>query len=628
MKDVSKELGAMTRRDLVKGAALAGAALAASVPAAAAAGEAGGLTAGTYTATAQGYMGDVTVCVTVSEDAILDVKVAGHTDMPDTVCGAALEQMPGRIVDAQSVMCDTVAGATMTSLGIRNAVIDCLAQAGDPDAFGEAPEPVQKAEAEPVSVDVLVIGGGASGIMSALNAKYRDFDGVDGGLSVMLVEKLAMTGGSVMISGGSCRTAVPLNDNSYVDDPEYIQPLFDYMQSRNSYPVNEPLLQNIYRVSGETMMKMERLGGPYVTKDAYNDIESYSGSVKINNRVTPPRPANHVYRTQVEKRWLHGGVQVQEFFQKWLPESGVDVRLNTKMLELVVEDGAVLGARVEGPESTYTVYAKKTIMATGGFARNADMIAQYAPAYEGVIPFIGAGATGEGFRALVDLGAKTIGDGVIAYLGTDIRYGMWPDMGTPYYQGYGNFMCVNKHGERFVRDGGNHDIYRLTEGIVAQDDKIAWAIIDSQNPDYELTDGSVMVDYKWKADSLEELAEMIGIPADSLVATAEAYNKAYDDGVEDEFGLKPENRLPLRTPPFYAVVLHPIAIGSLVGIDANENCQVLVDGEPVPNLYAVGELVFGGNLCTVYQGALSNATAFFTGRIAAMHAKAAISDEG
>jgi fumarate reductase flavoprotein subunit len=162
----------------------------------------------------------------------------------------------------------------------------------------------------------------------------------------------------------------------------------------------------------------------------------------------------------------------------------------------------------------------------------------------------------------------------------------------------------------------------VVEGISQQEVKKAWALIDSENPAAEMTENSAMTEYKWKADTIEELADMIGVPSDNLVATIDAYNAAYDAGEDAEFETAHDNMLPVRMAPFYAVVCNPIAIGSLAGVKVNENCEVLVNDEPVPNLYACGEMVFGGNICTVYLGALSNATAFYTGRIAAAQAKA------
>lgn len=638
----SSQTPAISRRELVGGGAAAGiaalglagaAGLAAPGAALAdqagqAAADGGRLVPGVYEATRPGLMGEITVHVTFDESSIVAVDVTRCTDMPEEVCGHAVDEMPRRIVDAQSVNVDTVAGATMSSLAIIGAVTDAIEAAGGAGMFEDAPAEQDKAGAADEEADVLVIGGGGSGCMAALASVFQDLDDQPSGLKVVLAEKLDFIGGSMMLSGGGTLTEMPIDAPELVDDPAYMEPLYEYFQSRNVDTINRDFIHALWSVAGDTILKMSHLGAGYMTYGALSDPSAYAGAaVPIMGHVRPFRPSNAVWRAQAEHRWLQGGVQLGQFFQRWLPESGVDVRTNTRCTGLVVEDGEVKGARLSGPDGDYEVRAKKTIVATGGFARNPEMIEQYAPAYEGIIPFVNGGATGEGMQMLIDLGAEVVGNGMIAYIGTDIRYGMWPDFGQPYYQGSGNFMVVNTSGQRFVADGKGYDLYRVTEGIVAQQDKTAFAVIDADNPDYALTDASVMVDYKWKADSIAELAEAIGVDPDALQETVDAYNALYDEGGEDEFGTKAENILPVRTAPFYAVALNPIAIGSLAGVKCDENCQVLVDGEPVPNLYAVGETVFGGNVETTYTGGLSNATALYTARIAAEHAKAAIAAE-
>ncbi|MDO4548653.1 MAG: FAD-binding protein [Clostridia bacterium] len=124
---------------------------------------------------------------------------------------------------------------------------------------------------------------------------------------------------------------------------------------------------------------------------------------------------------------------------------------------------------------------------------------------------------------------------------------------------------------------------------------------------------------------MEGLAEEIGVPADNLTATIEAYNAAYDAGEGVEFDVSNENMLPVRTAPFYAVALNPVAIGSLVGLVVTENCEVINNsGDVVENLYAVGEMCQGGNIATIYGGLSGVGTAIHTGRIAGEHAKDAI----
>lgn len=125
----------------------------------------GKFTAGTYTASATGKNGPVTVEVTFSEDAMTDIKVTRpHRNLRSGygVSTAPIDLLPGVILTAQSIDVDSVSSATVTSNAIKAAVADCIAQAG-----GDAQALKSVAEKEPVQdavydVDVVVVGAGAA----------------------------------------------------------------------------------------------------------------------------------------------------------------------------------------------------------------------------------------------------------------------------------------------------------------------------------------------------------------------------------------------------------------------------------------------------------------------------------
>ena len=127
--------------------------------------------AGTYTASANGMNGAVTVEVTFSDDAIVSVQVTEQAETP-AIASGALEQIPADIVAHQTLAVDTVTGATITSKAILAAVEDCVKQAGaDPDTLRT---PVEKDTADvgdrTAHVEVLVIGGGGTGLAAAMSA--------------------------------------------------------------------------------------------------------------------------------------------------------------------------------------------------------------------------------------------------------------------------------------------------------------------------------------------------------------------------------------------------------------------------------------------------------------------------
>ena len=153
--------------------------------------------AGTYEATVPGRNADVTVEVTFSEDAIEDVKVTAHEET-DGIGTNAVDAIPGAIVESQSLGVDVVAGATVTSQAILDAVADCVTQAGgDAEALKEvAVEEKVPTEEASLDTDLVVIGGGGAGMTAAIRAAEL-------GLDVTLVEKMSFMGGAISISGGN-----------------------------------------------------------------------------------------------------------------------------------------------------------------------------------------------------------------------------------------------------------------------------------------------------------------------------------------------------------------------------------------------------------------------------------------
>ena len=129
-----------------------------------------GYTAGTYTASADGNNGPVTVEVDFDENAITAVRVTEHAETAG-ICETPIERIPAAIVENQSLAVDTIAGATNTSNAILAAVADCVKQAGgDPEALKGAVESAPAVELEDMTTDVVVVGAGIAGLTAALTA--------------------------------------------------------------------------------------------------------------------------------------------------------------------------------------------------------------------------------------------------------------------------------------------------------------------------------------------------------------------------------------------------------------------------------------------------------------------------
>ena len=165
------------------------------------------LTPGTYTATKEGFQHcHVTVSVTVDENSIQDVQIVECTDHPITITDTPCREIPQAILDHQSFNVDGVTGATFTSNAIKQAVKDCLDQAGGSGGFSAAPEKAPLTKGEDVHTDILVVGGGGAGMTAAIEAYSGESANDPNGLRVTLIEKAGFLGGTTSVSGGAFYT--------------------------------------------------------------------------------------------------------------------------------------------------------------------------------------------------------------------------------------------------------------------------------------------------------------------------------------------------------------------------------------------------------------------------------------
>ncbi|MBR5302416.1 MAG: FAD-binding protein, partial [Clostridia bacterium] len=170
-----------------------------------------------YTGTAKGFVADLTVTVTLTDDgSIADVVVDNCQDTPG-VCDAAVANIPAMMKELNSINVDTVGGATFTSKGILEAVKNALENGGvDTTALMEKKEVVvEKAADETLEADVVVIGAGGAGLAAAITAEQN-------GAKVIIVEKMGKTGGNTILAGGAVNAvedrsefAIKQNDSVY-----------------------------------------------------------------------------------------------------------------------------------------------------------------------------------------------------------------------------------------------------------------------------------------------------------------------------------------------------------------------------------------------------------------------------
>lgn len=508
-----------------------------------------GLIPGSYTAAGTGKNGEVPVTVVFTASAIESVTV-GENQETAGIADGAIETMPQRIVESQSLAVDVVSGATITSQAILDAVKDCIVQAGgDPEAFMISAE-TEAVINEDVTTDVLVIGGGGAGMVSAVFAG-------EAGADVILVEKQGTMGGNTAMARGifGCSASSYQTENGITATKE--DHLASYMAT---YPKgDESMLAILADKTGEAADWLIENGA---------EFEGTNGNFTIV-------PKDHRL-----------GSMVTAICKTLMEKYNVDIRTDTAGEHLLTDDeGNVIGAVVKNAGGEYNIYAKSVVMATGGFSANNEMVTKYNPMYEGLGFISTAGNTGDGHVMGEEIGAQ------LAYMDVmKCNPFLYYDEAVQSYTMIGTYVnpgiVVTLGGERI---GNEHANYYFSPSIMALEDKTVYLIYnEAVRGMLEAPDVSD-VSY----DSVEELCAATDIDAAGLKATLEAFAESAAAG-SDEFG-RTIFQNSLQEGPYYAVKLTPAMQGTFGGLLIDENCQVHnTENEVIGGLYAAGECAGDG----------------------------------
>ena len=558
-------------------------------------------TAGTYTATADGNNGPVTVEVTVSDTAITSVKVTDQAET-ESIAGPAIERIPQAIVDNQSLAVDAVSGATVTSTAILTAVADAIEQAGgDVEALKNvAVSGGDAAQVGDKSADVVVIGAGGAGLCAASEAKDQ------GAESVILLEKMASIGGTTFTSQGVVG-AYGSKLQAEMGIELTFEQMYDNLMSNASYHLDPALTTITLEKSGETIdWLMERVGLPFA------DVKVGYGPYQMMHALP------------------NGGADMMEPFSKSIEEAGVELMLETRATELVMnEDGSVAGVKAETAGQSFTISAKSVIICTGGYAYNPELTARFTPELAGTFGIGFPGATGDGIIMASNVGAATTHTDDMMCVLKDYEImaehnGTSATASNAGFMSLPNMIMVGADGTRFVneKDQG-YMTQKLNSPIFDQMHKdglgYVWTISDQAAID--ATEGRTKrgLDMEYiTADTVAELAEKMGVDAAGLEKTINDFNSYVDAGYDEEFGRIGDQLTAKLTAPYVALAQVPCEIITYGGIARNENAEVLrADGTSIPGLFVAGE----ASANSAYMG-FTLANCFAWGRIAGASAAA------
>lgn len=549
-------------------------------------------TAGTYSGVAKGMKGDVEVEVTFTEDAIENVTVKNHGETYGVGYGldtSPVETLPNKIVENQSLGIDTVTGATITSYAIINAVADAAQQAGaDVDVLKEKIE-TPAGEDVTLEADVVVVGAGAAGLSAAIEA-------ANAGAKVVVLEKQGIIGGSTTLSGGKLLAAGTKYQEAQGYTGDTPDALFDYLKGVGKEWIDDEKLHEFTDNALEDVNWLEDMGVEIINVEP------------IHSSITPWRVMNT--KGGGGQTSGHGG-QISVPLYNTFKETGADILYNVSVNEVLMKDGHASGVKgTTATGNTVTVNADSVILATGGYAQNREMTAHIG--IENYVTSIPKGNVGDGVKMAEAVGAQVFeAPGIQAvYVSNTSGVGINEESG----------LIVSDKGVRVV-DEWTYQSHVAT-ALFNEKAQKAWYIASANDP-YPTVQYAMSLESTLKAETPEELAELMGVDKEAFVAQVQRYNEMCANGVDTEFNKPAEFMIPVEG-TLYAIELSPAFTVSFGGLVTDLDSHVLdADNNPIPGLYAAGEVAFTGLFGDEYPSCgLAIGASVRYGRIAGVNAAA------
>ncbi len=456
--------------------------------------------------------------------------------------------------------------------------------------------------------DIVVIGGGMSGLTAAVEA-------LNGGANVVLLESQAQTGGNgsttscVMGVGTDMQKALNINLTP-------AQIISAEMETFNS-SVDGSRWSELVRNSADNIEWLIEQGALFNGK-----VDNYNGAGVVDT--------GHWWTGDTGRDGKTGFV---EPMTARVEELGGEIVYNAEGKQLIMENGEAKGVYAELENGVLQVNAKAVIIATGGYANNNDMLAEKGYNTDEVFVFGIEGHNGDGISMAIEAGAKSW-----MQKSSLMEYPMCPTLGKPSvaFARLATAIWVNGNGVRFADENCGAKVpARPALAVRAQDasyslfnqamfDAVSAKAADSGE---EIQKGVQSGDV-FKADTIAELAKAAGIDADALTATVEQYNAYCAAGSDDEFAKDAKCLVALDQGPYYLMANNGIYfLTTIGGIDTTEKAEVRAEeGGVIKGLYAVGvdgvELYNG--LYTIDIPGSCNANNINSGRTAAKQALALV----
>ena len=467
----------------------------------------------------------------------------------------------------------------------------------------DTPPTIDEADAEVVAAedvdwavetDVLVAGGGGTGLVAGLAASENE------DLTVTVVEKSAAFGGNTSLSTGMIPAAgTRLQRAAGIDETP--EDMARDILEKNGYAADEERVRHLCRESAALVHWL---------------VDDWDVDLHLVDDFKYPKHSEYRMHAPPGR---NGDTLVRQLVERAEATENVELLTDTPLRKLVAEDGAVAGG-IAGKRHAEAIAARAVVLATDGFAGNRRMVTNHCEEIADALYFGSDGNTGDGIRWGAQLGGElSCMDAYQAHATVAHQTGSLSTYAVVMNGG----ILVNEAGRRFGDETKGYSAFAVD--VLEQPGGLGYELFDADifeklEGEFDDFDEAADLGAYASADDVETLAERLGCDPERTAAAVERYNEAVEAGEPDEAG-RTDGRSTLD-PPFYGAKITGALFHTQGGLLVDEHARVLrTDGSTVGNLYAGGGAAAGisGHGPAGYLSGNGLTTALGYGRLAGIH---------